>query len=168
MAKCAYCGSTILFTSRRAGEQWFCNDFCLERGNLLAMSPPIPDNVVEQSVWSIHQGPCPKCRGPGPVDVYVSYRVWSAFYFTTWKSQPQISCRACGVKSQIGGAVFSLFCGWWGFPWGPIMTPVQITRDIIGSARAPDPTRPSTQLTRIVRLNIAARALASQSAGQDV
>ena len=45
---------------------------------------------------------------------------------------PQISCRRCGLKSQAAGAAFPLVLGWWGFPWGLVVTPVQIGRNIGG------------------------------------
>jgi len=158
MAKCDYCGSTILFGGKQAGQQRFCNDRCLHSGALVTLSHQIPDSVVEQQVWSVHQGRCPRCNGPGPVDVHVSHRVWSALVLTSWRSQPRISCRSCGVRSQLGDGLFSLVCGWWGFPWGLLFTPIQITRNLVGIARGPDPASPSPQLTRNVRLSMAARS----------
>jgi hypothetical protein len=49
----------------------------------------------------------------------------------------------------------SLFLGWWGFPWGLILTPVQIGRNLFGLVRSPSSFAPSAQLERIVRLTIA-------------
>ena len=158
MAKCDYCGSTIIFGGKQNGNLRFCNDRCLQEGSLAAIAHQVPDNVVEQAVWSAHQGHCPKCNGSGPVDVHVSHRVWSALVITSWRSQPQVSCRRCGIKSQCGDAAFSLLLGWWGIPWGLVMTPVQIGRNIVAMSRPPDPTKPSAQLDRIIRLNIAANA----------
>jgi len=34
---------------------------------------------------------------------------------TRWTTKAQVSCHACAVKQQLGGAAFSFFCGWWGF-----------------------------------------------------
>ena len=78
MAKCDYCGSTIIFGGKRQGDLRFCNDRCLGNGGLLLVSRQVPENVVHESLWKVHQGRCPKCTGPGPVDVHVSHRVWSA------------------------------------------------------------------------------------------
>lgn len=97
-------------------------------------------------------------------DVHKSYRVWSALLLTSWKTSPRVSCRSCGVKAQLGDTVFSLVLGWWGFPWGFVMTPVQIARNIaalIGGGK--DAAAPSAELERIVGLNLAARALEQQS-----
>jgi hypothetical protein len=164
MAKCDYCGSTIIFGGKRQGEYRFCNDRCLGQGSLLALSQQVPENIVHENVWSIHQGHCPKCGGAGPIDVHLTHRIWSAVFLTSWRSIPQLSCRPCGVKSQLGGAAFSLVLGWWAFPWGFIMTPVQIGRDIVGILKGPDPTKPSAQLEKIVRINIAAKAVAAKAA----
>jgi DNA-directed RNA polymerase subunit RPC12/RpoP len=160
MAKCDYCGSTILFGGKASDGRRFCNVRCAHRGALLSIAQQIPETTVQQQVWSVHQGRCPLCSGPGPVDVHVSHRVWSAIALTSWRSQPRISCRACGVKSQGGDAVFSLFLGWWGFPWGLVMTPIQIGRDIAAITRGPDPAKPSEQLQKMVRMTLAAQAAA--------
>jgi len=111
MAKCNYCGSTILFGGKRQGDLRFCNATCAGRGSLLLISRQVPENIVNEAVLRVHQGLCPKCGGTGPVDVHVHHRVWSALVLTSWKSAPQISCRSCGVKSQMGDSVFSLVLG---------------------------------------------------------
>ncbi len=167
MARCDYCGSTILFGGERHGQFRFCNDRCRGQGTLLALSHQVPENVVRQTVWGIHQGRCPKCGGAGPIDVHVSYRVWSAVIVTSWRSLPQISCRSCGVKSQLRDSALSLVLGWWGFPWGFVITPVQIGRNVVGIFRGSDPTKPSAQLERIIRMNIAAKAVAAQASQEN-
>jgi hypothetical protein len=157
MANCGYCGTKILFGGSRMGDQRYCNATCAQRGALLNLSRQLPDTTINQQLWSVHQGRCPKCTGAGPVDVHTSYRVYSFLVMTRWVNTPQVSCRACGVKSQMTGAGLSLLLGWWGFPWGLIMTPVQIGRNIAAACSPPDPTKPSSQLERLVRVNIAAQ-----------
>ena len=167
MAKCDYCGSTIIFGGKRDANGRFCNQKCQARGTLLAISRQIPETAVQEQVWKFHQGPCPKCNGSGPVDVHVSHKIWSAIALTQWSSMPQISCRSCGVKSQVGGAFFSLVLGWWGFPWGLLLTPIQVGRNVFGLVRPPEPSKPSAQLEKIVRMTMAAQA-ARQPAAQAV
>lgn len=159
MAKCDYCGSTILFGGRREGALRFCNDKCQQEGILLAASQQVPAAVVQQHLWSVHQGSCPKCGGSGPVDVHTSHRVWSALVVTSWSSRPQVSCRSCGTKSQLADTVFSLVLGWWGLPWGFLMTPIQVGRNIAGVVGGPNPSQPSPQLEKILRLSMAAQAM---------
>ena len=159
MARCGYCGTTILFGGKREGETRFCNDECQQRGKLAAVSHRVPDHVVTEQVWKVHQGLCPKCGGTGPVDVHMSYRVWSALVMTSWSSRPHVVCRSCGSKARLADAGFSLVLGWWGFPWGFIMTPVQLYRNAAGLFRSQDPTKPSAQLANVIRLHIAAQAI---------
>jgi hypothetical protein len=49
--------------------------------------------------------------------------------------------------------------GWWGFPWGLILTPVQITRNIAGMCKGPDSSKPSDNLRKLVLVNIGMQAL---------
>lgn len=99
------------------------------------------------------------------MDVHVSYWVWSLLVLTQWKTTPQVSCRACGVKKQLAGAAFSLGLGWWGIPWGLLMTPLQIVRNVTAVFNGPEPTQPSPQLERVLRVNIGARAARAASSG---
>lgn len=164
MAKCDYCGSTIIFGGKRDNNGRFCNQKCQARGGLLAISRQIPEAAVQEQVWKVHQGPCPKCKGSGPVDVHVTHKVWSAVALTSWSSTPQMSCRSCGLKSQMAGTVFSLVLGWWGLPWGVLLTPIQIGRNLIGMASPPEPSKPSAQCEKIVRMTIASNAVRQQAA----
>jgi len=159
MAACGTCNTTILFGGVRDGDQRFCNNDCHRNGYLLAVARNIPPDTVREQARSVFHGMCPKCQGPGPVDVHTSYRVWSVLLLTSWRNQPQICCRSCGTKAQIGDAIFSLALGWWGFPWGLIMTPVQIVRNAIamGSRRQID--TPSVELERLLSIKMAAYLL---------
>ena len=164
MAKCDYCGSSIIFGGKRDANGRFCNQKCQARGGLLALSRQVPEATVQEHVMKMHQGRCPKCQGAGPVDVHVGHKIWSAVVLTSWSSTPRISCRPCGVKSQMGSAAFSLVFGWWGIPWGLALTPIQIGRNFFGMMRPPDPSRPSAQFEKIQRMNIAAQMLQQRQA----
>ena len=161
MPKCDSCGTWILFGGTRYGTQRFCNNQCAQQQSLLAFAQSLPDETVAQHIKAVHEGPCPKCKGRGPIDVYVSYRVWSLLLVTSWRNTPKICCRACGFKSQLGCMVFSLLFGWWGFPWGFILTPVQVGRNILGLTRVPNPMAPSPALEKHVRIALASAVAAS-------
>ena len=156
MAKCSYCSSTILIGGVRDGELRFCNQKCRQAGALLKVARLIPEIEVKNRVAVIHQGPCPKCQRVGSIDVHVAHSIWSALVITTWKSSPQVSCMPCGKKAKVKAAVGALFLGWWGFPWGLILTPIQIGRNLFGLVNTPPAFTPSAQLERIVRLGLAA------------
>jgi anti-anti-sigma factor len=80
---CDYCGTGILFGGKREGNLRFCNTRCQQGGAFLALSRRVSDTQVQEMLWKVHQGMCPKCGGSGPVDVHTSYRVWSALVHMT-------------------------------------------------------------------------------------
>lgn len=165
MPKCSYCNSTIIIGGVRDGDLRFCNQKCHQEGALLRVAQLIPEVDVKQRVTAIHQGACPNCQGIGSIDVHTSHSVWSALVVTTWKSSPQVSCVSCGKKAKIKATLGSVFLGWWGFPWGLIVTPIQITKNLWGLARSQPSFAPSPQLERIVRLGLAAELRRVQVAG---
>lgn len=165
MAKCDYCGSTILFGGKNDANGRFCNAACQGRGGLLAISRQNPETRVQEEIWKVHQGACPKCNGSGPVDVHTSHKIWAALVVYQWSSAPQVSCRSCGMKSQLGGSAFSLILGWWSLH-GLLITPIQIGRNIAGMVRPPDPSKPSPKLEKVIRMTMAAQAIQQQQSTQ--
>lgn len=155
MAQCSNCGSTILFGGKKAGEYRFCSKKCLSVGQYMLIADQIPEEVVSEAVRNTHNGSCPKCRRDnGLVDVHTSYKVWSALYMTSWVNTPQVSCKSCGIKSQLSGVLYSLILGWWGIPFGIIMTPVQIGKNIMAIFKSADADEPSEKLHKIIRINM--------------
>ena len=157
MASCGFCGSWILFGGAREGEERFCNDECRRKGLIGNLADEIPEEIIGRHVDEVHQGECPECGGEGPVDVHTSHMVWSALVLTSWYSKPKVCCRSCGVKAKLIGTALSGVLGWWGFPWGIIVTPIQICRNLGGLLSAPDPETPSEQLENLVKLQLAER-----------
>lgn len=160
MAKCAYCGSTVLFGGKKVESLTFCNDTCLSKGRVALVAGQVPDDLVATQARAIHSGPCPVCgEKRGPVDVHTSHKVTSFILMTSWSSTPRISCRSCGVKSQFDALVYSLFLGWWGLPWGILMTPVQIVKNIVALLHSETSVNPTPQLEQLIRNSIASQAL---------
>jgi len=167
MAQCAACGTTILFGGETEGDLRFCGEKCHQQGSgIVGLIDSVPDDLVAQEAKRIHEGPCPRCGGGGPIDIHTSHHVWSALLMTSWGSNPQICCQSCGTKSRLYRTFSSALFGWWGFPWGLLVTPVQIVRNIGGLASAPDPSEPSEELVRMTRMLIAQQAL--EDSGEDV
>ena len=165
MAACAYCNTTILFGGKKQGDLRFCNAECQQKGTLAAVASQIPEQEVGPYVMQVHQGTCPRCHGQGPVDVHTSYRVWSALLFTSWSSRPAVCCRSCGIKKTLGDTLFSATLGWWGLPWGLLMTPVQVVRNLFTLFRAPNPAHPTPALKQLIRLQMASALAANRQSG---
>lgn len=153
---CAFCDKLILFGGEREGASWFCGAECRHKARLLAVSCQIPDSTVTDRLWSLYQGNCPKCGGPGPVDVFTSHRVLSVFVKTFWGSRLNVCCARCGKRARIKDSFFSLMLGWWALPWGPIMTVVQLLRNMSLLFHRRADSKPTTQLERFVRLRLIA------------
>ena len=123
---------------------------------LVRLAERIDPAMISQQVAAVHQGSCPRCKGRGPVDVHKAHRVWSVLVLTSWSSSPELSCRGCAVRRQLGAILFSGALGWWGFPWGLILTPVQVIRNIVEMTGGPNPQQPSLLLERVVKMQAAA------------
>jgi hypothetical protein len=162
MAKCDYCGSTIVIGGVRVGQQRFCNNKCRNNAYILSVSQNVPPDVLEKQIEEVWRGNCPKCRGLGPIDVHKSYQVWSALVLTRYSTHQQLSCRSCATKRQAGALFFSLFFGWWGFPSGLILTPVQVTRNVMNMVKGPDPAAPSADLRKMMQVHLGSKILARQ------
>ena len=162
MKPCDYCGTTIVFGGVKDQGLNFCCKDCYHKGYALVdIRKKIPQDVLLKQTNRIYNGQCPKCQGVGPVDVHTSYRVYSFIIFTSWKSIPRVCCRSCGLKSQIGGIIISMIFGWWGFPWGLLMTPLQMIRNIAAIAKGAS-NNPSEKLTNYVKNWIAHRLFEKQ------
>ncbi len=155
MASCSSCSTTILFGGIQEGPLRFCNQTCQQNYYLLQLAERLPPDVVRQQVLSVHQGLCPVCGSSGPVDVHKSYRVFSVLVLSHWSTEPKLCCRSCGIRTQAGSLAFSFFLGWWGIPWGLILTPVQCVRNLAAMCKGPNPLEPSAELERFVRTSMA-------------
>lgn len=167
MARCATCRTTILFGGITSDQGRYCNQRCAQTGFITAAASHIPPEIIEQQTAQLHAGVCPRCGRPGPVDVHTAYFVWSLLLLTSWRNTPAVSCRRCARMRQAGNLLTSAVVGWWGFPWGIVMTPVQVTRNLIAILSGPDPARPSDDLRRVVRTILGSQLLAAMAAERD-
>jgi hypothetical protein len=163
MSKCANCGAVILFGGVRDGTFRFCKKKCHEACAALRVINALPQEMIDEHLLNVHSGPCPRCKGQGPVDVHTGHRAMSFLVLTTMNSVPIVACRSCGIKHQAGSMTMTFFLGWWGFPYGLIFTPIQLIRNITGMLSGPDPNLPSRELEQIVRLQIGNEIAQSKS-----
>lgn len=157
---CQQCGASIIFGGVREGGLRFCGKACAARSPLLQAAGRADMAVIEKIAREIHQGRCPVCQGVGPVDIHTSHWAASICILTFWRSPTRLSCQSCGRNALIRDSLISAFVGWWGFPFGVILTPIQLVRNIIELASPPSPLQPSSELLGMARLVAAQRALA--------
>lgn len=163
MPVCDSCKSFHVLGKKTAHGN-YCNDKCLREGQLKLVANTVPPGYIDQRVAELHQGNCPRCSGPGPIDLHSTHEVWSAVVLTSWKSIPALSCKSCGVKRQLGAFTFCTFLGWWGFPFGLIVTPIQLIRNLVGMIGGPSPNQPSRLLVETVTRMVASQLPAAPAA----
>ncbi|WP_269524166.1 hypothetical protein [Coraliomargarita parva] len=159
MQRCTKCNKRIAVGGKALGSEHYCSDRCLKQGLLQASREFLGEELIFERIESIHQGPCPKCGGHGPVDMQTHYTVWSAIILTSYKDVPEICCKRCGIQKKIGGLFFSGFLGWWGIPFGIVITPIQVIRNLVALFQAPSSKKVSKALDEMVRMELGARTL---------
>ncbi|RTL29950.1 MAG: hypothetical protein EKK47_12060 [Burkholderiales bacterium] len=156
--ECDFCGSSARFSAVLDEGQRFCSKSCLRSARLLEASEDIPKEAIFQHACRIKEGPCPSCqRTLTRIEVRPYYRVWSVGLFTQWTKRTHICCLSCGRKTNLESLIFSVVLGWWGIPWGLIITPGQIIANITEMLRSRGDSEPSAELIQAARLDLAAR-----------
>jgi hypothetical protein len=120
-----------------------------------------PPAVIDELIEKERAGPCSECGARANIDIHKAHKVHSALVWTSWKSLSHVCCQSCGRKHQMKAIAYSGFLGWWGVPFGLIITPYQLVRNIAGMLRRAD--RPSPDFVRAVRVHLAERVATSQS-----
>ncbi|MBN3817593.1 hypothetical protein G3N57_13670 [Paraburkholderia sp. Se-20369] len=159
MAECSNCGKTFFVGGRSIDGHRYCGATCAHRHPVLVAAERLPAVTVNRYVDDCRYGPCPVCRRDGrPIDVHATHRVVSLIFVTQWATRRHVCCRRCGRKKQAVALLMSAVCGWWGLPWGIVLTPIQIARNLLGFARR-EPRTATEQFERVVRRKLAARQL---------
>ena len=159
---CPTCGSVVIFGGIKNGPDRYCSQKCYESGEIGRSAQDLPLEVVETFARELNRGPCPKCDGPGPVDVHKSYSVYSIIFYTSWKTSQHLMCKSCALKQQAVDLAGSMLLGWWGLPFGLIVTPIQILANVVAMVQTPGRDGPTKNLMEKSRLMIAAQQAAAR------
>ncbi|MBX3441502.1 MAG: hypothetical protein KF774_03785 [Planctomyces sp.] len=155
MARCAGCNKIMFGGVERDGLR-YCNDGCADAAAIQSTWSDIPEDLVVERARDILNGPCPECGNHGNVDWHTAHYVWSFLVMTSYKSTPRVCCVGCARRAHIMATLSNVCFGWWGFPWGLLMTPVQVCKNVVGLARCGASDEPSDTLRTIVRTELAA------------
>ncbi|KML59238.1 MULTISPECIES: hypothetical protein [Burkholderia] len=165
MSECSHCGRTFLVGGRSIDGHRYCSPACAQAHPIVVEAERVPDEKVRLYVDDWRYGPCPICLREGnPVDVHASHRVVSLVFVTRWATRRHVCCRRCGRKKQAAALLASVTLGWWGLPWGIVLTPIQLVRNALGLA-ARDPEVATQQFEQLVRRKLAARRLQRERQG---
>ena len=150
MARCRNCKGIVLFGGESDGEHRYCSKKCLDQDVLRETSDLIPQDLLDERVHAVHQGRCPKCKNDGPVDVHQSYTLWTILYVTHTTTHQHLCCRGCARGTQFWAIIRSMLFGIWG-PFGILLTPIQIVRNMAGIIGGPPAYAPSGPLFQLIR-----------------
>ncbi len=159
MQTCHYCQQSIVWGGVQQDGFCYCNEKCHTNQQFKRYADSIPAEIVDPQIEAVFRGPCPECQALGMNDIHTAHTVWSAGYITEWDSQSAVSCRSCATKRQMKALIYSFIMGWWGVPYGLIITPQQIYRNIRDMNKITDPYRPSAALEQHIRLQLAAQTM---------
>lgn len=164
-AICVTCGKSPFFPNNSEGMT-FCNEAC-EKQYFVNKSYQI-DDLARREIREVHQGKCPQCGGDGPVDLHPYFLIWSALVMSSMSTKSVLACRKCATKYQLKYAAICAAVGWWGLPWGILMTPVYIVRNIWKLARPVDPSVPSADLEFMLRCDLGSRMIETEHTPEEV
>ena len=150
---CPTCSKTILFGGIKEGDKKYCSKTCHEEGEITRTAETFSEEIVEEFSREIYNGNCPRCDGVGPIDIHKSYTVYSFVISTNYQTNENLLCKQCATKKQATDLISSFLLGWWGLPFGLIVTP------IIAMFQNPHLKGPTKALNERSRLILAAQQM---------
>jgi hypothetical protein len=158
---CHTCDAIILFGGVMRDGHRYCGRRCAEEAELGRAVEMIPEDVAEHEALRVRKDPCPLCGRPETdVDLRASYRVTGFLLHTSVSTRRQICCRICGTREAAKAVAYTMIFGWWGFPWGPLLTPLNVVRNLFAMIPRFRHRRAHPDFVEAVRLDIAAGVLA--------
>lgn len=162
MRSCSYCETQFWFGGKADGSARYCNEECFVNGKFLFLANSLPPHLVTEHVNEIRNSKCPVCGKTARLDAYISYKVWSALLITNSSTHTKLSCEMCANKENRTSSIYSFFVGWWGIPWGIIMTPIQIARNIREILSRQSSNSNSPLFERAIKVDLARQLLIEQ------
>src|SRR4051794_39338295 len=104
MSRCNWCGQSFYFSGRTIEGVEFCSQLCANDWTANQLIESLGQDEFDEIVRERRSGSCPKCAGPGPVDVRQSRRVLSFFYAAVSEPRRHVGCDACtrrGVRNDL-------------------------------------------------------------------
>ncbi len=157
---CPTCGKFVIFGGVKEGKQRYCSKACFDADIIPREAKLVPALLAEKFAKEIARGPCPKCRSEVPVEIHESHSVYSIILVTKWQTKRHLLCKSCAKKQQMVDFAGSFIAGWWGFPFGLIVTPGILVMNIVSMNKNPGADGPTEALKERARLILAANKLA--------
>ncbi|CAN5686167.1 hypothetical protein BH11PLA1_BH11PLA1_02290 [soil metagenome] len=162
MNHCPTCRNFVLFGGVKTPRGRCCNAACAASLPLVLNTAAIPEHVVLAELDEMARGPCPVCAQDRRINAHTTYWVWSMVIMTRFGSRTRVSCAVCARKQALLDIAGCTLAGWWGFPWGVVLTPLNISRNVLTMTRAGDST-PTPAFQTLMREQLALDAHRAQA-----
>jgi hypothetical protein len=115
----------------------------------------ISDETVLAQAMKIKNGDCPLCQcRKSAVELRTEHWIWSAIFVTRLGYRRALMCRDCGRSRNLKALGWCVLLGWWGVPFGLLVTPYKIFANL-GEFLRKDKPQPSDALRDLVRTRLA-------------
>ncbi|MBA3929960.1 MAG: hypothetical protein C0521_10290 [Xanthomonas sp.] len=156
---CYSCGTTVAFGGVKDQGFVFCNKQChVRKAHFLRDIAAVPDKDATAEAQRIKAGRCHHCGKNGGVDIHRSVFVWSAILITRTQENKLIGCSGCARKKQALDTLGTVALGWWGIPFGLILTPLGLLMNLGQMISSSTKEQPSKYLTQYARERLARSA----------
>lgn len=156
--ECDFCSNQARRSPVFDSGQRFCSQRCLRNARLLEKAVEFSNAEVLSHAKNIKNSACPMCsQHKSKVEVRYHYRIWSAGIISDWQEYRQVSCLACGRRANLKSLAYCMALGWWGLPWGPLITPAQVLANLVAMFKTHQHGEPSAELLIAARLDLAKR-----------
>jgi len=162
MATCMTCGKTIIAGGVKDHGYRFCSKPCHQRkAAYISKLSEVPEAAVAAEVEKLRAMRCPRCKGNGPLNEHKSAFVYSMIILTRFGEKKHMCCTKCALKSQALDTLGAATLGWWGVPFGLILTPIGIVTNLVQMGVSLNRKGPSKSLRSFARERLARQAAAA-------
>ncbi|WP_426208965.1 hypothetical protein [Massilia sp. TWP1-3-3] len=157
--ECDYCGNSAKKKPLFDQGQQFCSADCLHAARISEAAVDLSAGQIGARALAMRSGACPDCgSSESVIEIRYHYRVVSALYFTSYQRKSRFCCVACGRKQNFKSFLFTFFLGWWGVPFGLIMTPTYLIANLGELREQRSGGEPSEDLVRLAKFQLAEKA----------
>lgn len=159
-AECDFCGNSAMSKPVIDSGQRFCRPRCLHAARISEAAVDLAEADITAVAQAIQDGLCPSCRQTGSlVEVRHYHRVMSFGVFTRYTKSSKLCCLECGRTENLKSFALTFLLGWWGMPFGILLTPTYLVANIGEMFERRRRGELSEGLVREARYQLAARAL---------
>lgn len=161
-SECDYCGNSAKKKPLFDQGQRFCSSNCVRAARISEAAVDISAEQIQTLALAIRSGPCPDCRlSESVVEIRFQYRVVSLVLITEYQRKSRLCCVACGRKQNMKAFCLTFFLGWWGVPFGLIMTPTYLIANMGELWENRTVGQASEDLLKLAKLQLAEKAYQS-------